>query len=104
MHTCTLPYPSYMHGLNNALSEAGYSDLTMKSFNNLIIPPGFHFKKENHNPSIYICNKNEDSKCIDNKLFNKLITLAEPNIHKKSKTKKTAYKSNKYKSRKNRSK
>mgnify|MGYP000878878561 CR=1 FL=1 len=75
---------SNMHhyGLNDTLIKLNYSDLANKSFNNLILPPGFIVDKKPIERPIekknYInYSKNPYSECISDEVWDNLDKLSE---------------------------
>ena len=86
--------PSTIHSLNNILSKSQFSGETNKLFDGLIIPPGFCISKIQPNSNIKIlCN--DESEYLDDKIYSKLIKLAEKhNTTPKNKRKKRRTKKN----------
>lgn len=68
-----IEYSQLTQKLNDLLDQSNYSKYTNKLFDNLALPPGFYVKPIKSTSTTIICNHNNCSECIDDKIFSELL-------------------------------
>ena len=97
----TIEHSQFTQKLNDLLDQGNYSKYTNKLFDNLALPPGFYIKPIKRTSTTIICNHNNCSECIDDKIFSELLRSVKvtpessTRKHKKSTNRKTKSKKHK---------